>query len=245
MQDPLTAKLGPLGGVDGQGFAGESLLPTRQITITDAHGAVIYDKRTTDTAKAADSHIAMVKYQRSGDWIDGVAAVEPIPAHITRKRRLKMWGGIGIAVFIFAGLAVSCGSKIENEKQQDQSDRRARIALEQKMAEARMPFTATVTLDLLDKSGFTKLYNTNTGGDTSCQGVGGYKDLAYNGDSSLSGTPGSVVSSEVIDGACRLTYQFENIPGANGPYILSLGHRAPVTLTEDELRAGPSRSIGG
>ena len=89
MQDPLTAKLGPLGGADSQGFAGESILPTRQITITDAQGDVVYDKRTTDTAKAADGHIRNIKYRRTGDWADGVASVEPIPVGVRNKKRLK------------------------------------------------------------------------------------------------------------------------------------------------------------
>lgn len=99
-QDPLTVKLGPLGGADGQGFAGESILPTRQITITDAQGAIVYDKRTADTAKAADSHIRNIKYRRTGEWVDGIAAVEPIPAAVMNKKRLK------VAVIMAAAVAL-------------------------------------------------------------------------------------------------------------------------------------------
>lgn len=89
IQPPLTAKLGPLGGADSQGFTGASILPTRQITITDAHGTVIYDNRTDDTAKAADNHIRNIKYRRTGDWVDGIARVEPIPAAVRNKKLLK------------------------------------------------------------------------------------------------------------------------------------------------------------
>lgn len=244
MQDPLTAKLGPLGGADSQGFSGESVLPTRQITITDAQGNIVYDKRTTDTAKASDSHIRNIKYRRTGEWVDGVAAVEPIPAQVLKNRLLKRWLWIAAVLVVFVGLSVSCGSQLEKQKQRDESAARARILVEQQILEARKPFTATVTLDILNKSGFQKLYNVNTKGDTSCQGVGGYKDLSYDGDSSINGIPGVIVSSELLGESCRLTYRFENIPGAAGTYSLALGWRAPVQLTEEELKAGPARSIG-
>lgn len=88
-QLPLTAVLGDLGAPDSSGFTGESTLPTRQITVTDASGAIVYSKRTNDTAKAADSHIRNIKYRRSGEWVDGVATVEPIPAAVTNKKRMK------------------------------------------------------------------------------------------------------------------------------------------------------------
>lgn len=88
-QPPLTAVLGDLGAADSQGFAGESVSPTRQITIADGNGTVIYDKRTTDTAKAADNHIRNAKYRRTSEWADGCAAVEPIPATVRNKKRIK------------------------------------------------------------------------------------------------------------------------------------------------------------
>lgn len=99
-QDPLTAKLGKLGGADSQGFAGESILPTRQITITDAQATIVYDKRTTDTAKAADSHIRNIKYRRTGEWIDGIATVEPIPITVRNWKRLKLALVAAVAVIV-------------------------------------------------------------------------------------------------------------------------------------------------
>lgn len=97
-QSPLTAALGEFGAPDANGFTGGGLADTRQITITDAAGSVIYSKRTSDTEKATDSHIAAVGYRRVGGWVDGVAAVEPIPAKVKTKKRLKVASAILVPV---------------------------------------------------------------------------------------------------------------------------------------------------
>lgn len=99
-QRPLTAVLGDLGATNSQGFAGASIHPTRQITVTNDQGVIIYDKRTDDSAQAADSHIRNLKYRRTGDWVDGVAPVEPIPASVTRRKRIKAAGITVAAVAI-------------------------------------------------------------------------------------------------------------------------------------------------
>lgn len=97
-QPPLTAALGKFGAPDANGFTGGGLADTRQITITDAAGSVIYSKRTSDTEKATDSHIAAVGYRRVGGWVNGLATVEPIPAKVKAKKRLKIAAAILVPI---------------------------------------------------------------------------------------------------------------------------------------------------
>lgn len=56
---PLTAKLGEPGQRDSKGSGGSSS-SARPITVTEAAGAVVYEKQTADNQKSADSHIGVV-----------------------------------------------------------------------------------------------------------------------------------------------------------------------------------------
>ncbi|MFJ6536749.1 hypothetical protein ACIQH5_10990 [Paenarthrobacter sp. NPDC091711] len=85
-QRPLTAVLGEPGQRDVQGFGGGSVATTRPITITDAEGKVVYEKRTADTPKAADNHVKYAGYRRTSEWADGTATVERIPAAAKYKK---------------------------------------------------------------------------------------------------------------------------------------------------------------
>lgn len=101
-----TARLGPVGGPDDQGFTHAGGRTDRQITIASEDGAVIYSKRTADTPKAADAHIVAAGYRRTSDWASGVAAVEKIPASV-RARKLSI--AAVVAVVVIALTAVFIG----------------------------------------------------------------------------------------------------------------------------------------
>lgn len=101
-----TAQLGPLGGADEQGFTHPGNAASRQITITSESGAVIYSKRTADTPKAADNHVAAAGYRRTGEWSNGAATVEKVPTSV-RLRKLLM--GALVAGAVIAGISVFVG----------------------------------------------------------------------------------------------------------------------------------------
>lgn len=244
-QKPNTAVLGELGGPDKGGFSGDAPVPTRLITITDEHGNVIYSKRTTDTAKAADSHIKLTGRQRATEWVDGEATVELIPKDVKRKVQIKRWGIAGLVAALVIGMVVSCNVQVQRQKENEETARIAKIELEQMQAAAHAPFTATVTLELLEEDGFQRLYNVNTQKESSCQGVGGYKDLALNKPGKINGISSTSVTSEALTSSCKLTYTFESVPGDLTEYVISLGWRLPITVTEDELKSGVDRTIGG
>lgn len=100
---PLTAVLGEPGQRDAQGFSNSSAYTVttgvlRPITITDAAGAVVYQKQTADNPKAADNHIRNAGYRRVGEWADGVASVELVPLGAKLKKPLIVLAVIGLAI---------------------------------------------------------------------------------------------------------------------------------------------------
>ncbi|QSZ53079.1 hypothetical protein RI444_16510 [Paenarthrobacter sp. AT5] len=102
-QRPLTAVLGEPGQRDAQGFGGGSTVHTRPITITDAQGNVIYEKRSADNSKAADNHVRYAGYRRTSEWLDGSASVEKIP----RSAKFKKAGIVlGILALVIAGISM-------------------------------------------------------------------------------------------------------------------------------------------
>lgn len=100
-QPPLTAKLGEPGQRDSKGFGGNSS-SARPITVTDGVGAVVYEKQTADNQKSADSHIGVAGYRRTGEWADGVASVEKIPARAKWRKPLII---LGVLAVIIAGIS--------------------------------------------------------------------------------------------------------------------------------------------
>lgn len=98
MQRPLTAVLGEPGQRDAQGFGGGAVATTRPITITDADGKVVYEKRTADNPKAADNHVRYAGYRRTGEWMNGVASVERIPTTAKYKKLVIVLVVIALAI---------------------------------------------------------------------------------------------------------------------------------------------------
>lgn len=106
-QQPLTAVLGEPGQRDAQGFSNTSVYtittaPIRPISITDATGAVVYQKQTADSAKAADNHVRNAGYRRVGEWANGVASVERIPLGAKLKKPLI---ALGVLALVVAGVS--------------------------------------------------------------------------------------------------------------------------------------------
>lgn len=109
VQRPLTAVLGEPGQRDAQGFSNSSAytLTTaviRPISITDAAGAIVYQKQTADNQKAADSHVRNAGFRRVGEWSSGVATVERIPLGAKLKKPLI---ALGVLAVVVAGFSIS------------------------------------------------------------------------------------------------------------------------------------------
>lgn len=67
-------------------------MATRPILIADAEGHIVYEKQTTDNPKAADAHIRNAGYRRVGEWANGAATVELIPASAKLKKNCDRRG---------------------------------------------------------------------------------------------------------------------------------------------------------
>lgn len=232
-QEPLTAVLGELGAANSQGFAGVSIIPTRQITITDANGGVIYDKRTTDTAKAADGHISMVKYRRVGDWVSGVATVEPIPASVTNKKRLKILAAAVLVASVCALIAIVNSLDADSGTAKNSKPLTAPI-------QKYVTVTGSVRLPANTNKGVYQIVNDpETKKATRCYPMetSSFRDLKSGGTAKIISSRGDVVEGEIEvgdwDGTyCSMRISFNNVPDGSDSYSLFLGHRGEYKVTD-------------
>jgi hypothetical protein len=151
-QRPLTAVLGELGQRDAQGFGGGGIATTRPITITDADGKVIYEKRTADNVKSADYHIRNAGYRRMGEWSEGVASVERIPASAKWRKAAII---LAILALIIAGISAFVARSYARAPEAAQSSCHEAI-------QGKLP------------SGSTPNFKTTTANKTTIQKNGGY-----------------------------------------------------------------------
>lgn len=110
--------------------------------------------------------------------------------------------------------------------------------------------TVNTTSSIVGRVSDGVLYAENT----DCEGVDGYSDLAIGSRVSVADSGGEIVALGVIsDGnaktgvgpsGCVLEFIVRDIPEDAGPYQVTVGHRDPIVVGEDELRAGVEFSIG-
>ncbi|XAS73513.1 hypothetical protein VUN82_06655 [Micrococcaceae bacterium Sec5.1] len=141
-QRPLTAVLGEPGQRDSQGFGGSTVAATRPITITDAEGKVIYEKRTADNIKSADNHVRNAGYRRIGEWANGEASVERIPASAKWKK-----AGIVLAVLalVIAGISTFVARSYARAPEAAQSS--CREAIQDKLPSGSTPNFKSTTVN--------------------------------------------------------------------------------------------------
>lgn len=236
----LEARLGELNAVGPDGFSRRTTtMPTRQIIITDDAGQTAYSARTADTPEAADRHIKAGGFRRVSDWNDGVCTVERIPA--TEKKRKKfIIAGSTIAAVV--AMAAGCSALASIKQPAPATPTSTYVP----------PFTASGTLTIESLSVNRDLHNAIDKSNDNCNPTGGYKDLGIDSTVKITGNGGSVVATGRIKNGkqsatpknCVLTWEVPNVPAGQYSYTINFGHRAPVTLTEAELRSGYEGSIG-
>ncbi|SER23086.1 hypothetical protein [Arthrobacter sp. OV608] len=237
--EAFIASLGELGAPGPDGFSRRtSSRPTRQITITDGEGQTVYSARTADTPEAADGHVKVGGFRRVTDWSNGVCSVERIPA--TEKRRKKL---IIAASCIGAVIAVAAGcSTLASVKQPAPSPTATYVP----------PFTASGSLTIESLSINRDLHNVFDKSNDNCNPTGGYKDLAIDSEVEITGNGGSLVGTGRVKNGkqsatpknCVLTWEVAEVPAGEYIYTIQFGHRPPVEVSEDELRAGYEATIG-
>lgn len=238
--EEYVAKLGELNAAGPDGFSrSTSTIPTRQITITDSKDKVVYSARTADTPEAADRHLRAGGFRRVGDWTDGICAVERIPHTETRRKKR-----IIAATSIAAALAVVAGcSALASVKQP--TPKAATPAYVP-------PFTATGTLTVESLSVNRDLLNAFDQSKDNCNPAGGYKDLGLDSEVKITGSGGKIVATGRIKNGkqsatpkdCVLTWEVTKVPAGQFSYTINFGHRPPIELSEQDLRAGYDATIG-
>lgn len=76
-----------------------------------------------------------------------------------------------------------------------------------------------------------------------------YKDLGENSKATVTTSSGLVlegtlVSSDMGDTTCSMRYEVDGVPAGDGPYDVSIGHRAAPKQDESELKTGAQLTIG-
>jgi len=93
-----------------------------------------------------------------------------------------------------------------------------------------------------------------TGLAGSCEGTGGYDDLAPGAQVVLTdasnrtlaiGSVGYGTGSVLGDKTCTLPFEVDKVPAGKKFYGLQIGHRSAVQYTEAEIKDGPALTIGG
>jgi len=238
--DHFEAILGALGAPGPDGFSRRtSSMPTRQITIKDGEGKTVHSARTADTPEAADGHVKVGGFRRVSDWTDGVCTVERIPAAEMRRKKLIIAGATIAAV---VAVAAGC-SALTSVKQPAPATPTSTYV---------PPFTASGTLTIESLSVNRDLHNAFDKSNDNCNPTGGYDDLKIDSAVKITGNGGSIVATGRVKNGkqsptpknCVLTWEVPNVPAGQYSYTINFGHRAPVTLTEAELRSGYVGSIG-
>lgn len=234
------ASLGELGAAGPDGFSRRtSSTPTRQLTISDGVDQIAYSARTADTPEAADLHIKAGGFRRVSDWTDGTCEVERIPAAETRRRKLVIAGSSIAAVL---AVVAGCSALASAKQPAPTATTPAYVP----------PFTASGTLTVESLSINRDLHNVFDKSNDNCNPTGGYKDLGIDSVVEITGNNGVVVASGRVKNGkqsatpqnCVLTWEVAGVPAGEYIYTIQFGHRPPVEVSEDELRAGYEASIG-
>ena len=235
------ARLGELNAAGPDGFSRRtSTMPTRPITIRDGAGQIAYSARTADTPEAADRHIKAGGFRRVGDWTDGICTVERVPV-VEQRRKKMIIAASSIAVFV--AVVAGCSALASSGQTK---------AIPVPTTTYVPPFTASGTLTVESLSINRDLHNAFDKSNDNCNPTGGYKDLGLDSEVEITGNGGNVVATGRIKNGkqsatpknCVLTWEVAKIPAGQFSYTIQFGHRPPVEITEDELRAGYEASIG-
>lgn len=112
------------------------------------------------------------------------------------------------------------------------------------------PFTAKGVISLAPGAA-QALYNVNTESESSCQGVGGYKDLTYGTSVIVLGTDDTPLATAEIEETnntstgCELVWEVPNVRPDQGTYSVQVSWRgSEVEFSQDELIEGVELSIG-
>lgn len=236
--EQFVARLGELSAAGPDGFSRRtSTAPTRQITITDEAGKVAYTARTADTPEAADRHIKAGGFLRRGEWVDGLCSVDRVPASVRRRKRIIIASSIGALVAVVAG----CGALASMGQPKPTP-----------VASYVPPFTAKGTLTVESTSIQRDLHNAIDKSNNNCQPTGGYKDLALDTAVEITGNGGNVVAGgriktgkqSITPKNCMLFWEVTKVPSGQFSYTINFGHRPPIKLSEEDLRAGYDATIG-
>ncbi|WP_430298004.1 hypothetical protein [Sinomonas sp. B1-1] len=242
--------MGELNAASPDGFTHTTTsTPTRPIIVSDGSGKTLYSARTADTPKAADNHVRHAGFRRTGDWVNGAAKVEPIPAAEKRRRRLIT---AAVVVGLLVASAAGCNALRVSSEVAEAARASASASAAAAAAAASVPFTAKGTILVRSTSIQRDIHNIYDKSNDNCQPIGGYKDLGIDTAVKIVGPKGQVSTGRIRNGkqssapgSCTLTWEVSGvIPVDYGTYSLFFGHRDAVEVSLDELKRGYEGGIG-
>lgn len=90
-------------------------------------------------------------------------------------------------------------------------------------------------------------------GNTSCEGTGGYSDLAAGQTVTVTGSDGSTLGTGKLEagmyidgtGACLFSYEVHGVDDSYDSYGVTVSHRGTIQFSLSEMKNGPDLDIGG